>query len=169
MNKSNAAQIRSCHKTGHIAHNAAADGNNQRLPIGSGAAKGSGNLLDAPQMFRRLCIVEKVESISVGKPQAALQGFPDSAPYFWRRNNVNTGKISEGRNFACRVTNGSRSSNDGIGTGRRLHSNARDFHLRDVSQCSTRPFGAACSPFSYPLVFFVLPYLSDLSATSALP
>ena len=53
MNESHAAQIRSGHKASHVAHNAAADCDNQRLPIGSRAAEGTRNVLDAAKMFCR--------------------------------------------------------------------------------------------------------------------
>jgi len=80
MNESHAAQIRSGHKTGNITDNAAANRDHQRFAIRSGTAQRARDLLHAAQMLRRLRVAEKVDPISIRKPQATLDDFANGPP-----------------------------------------------------------------------------------------
>src|SRR5215469_7300504 len=80
---------------------------------------------------------------------------------------MNAGKRTQARYFLRRLAHNASSSKNRIWTTRRLHSNAYDFHARlvlNVTHASFRPHVKRPAP--YALIFFVLPYLSDLSAIS---
>ena len=115
-------------------------------------------MLDGAKMFCRLRIIEKVQRISMREPQSTLNSLPDGAPNLGRRNNVHAGKIPKPGDFARRIANGP--GHDRVGTGGRLHSNACDFHSRDVSNVTHAPSCRRRAVFLYGLNSFVLPYLS---------
>jgi hypothetical protein len=154
VNQGHATQIGSCCKSGHIANDSAADGDDQRLAIGPVLAKGTRNVLDGAKMFRGLRIIEKMQSESMRAVQATLNGLPGGTPDFGRGNDVHAGKMPKLRDFASRMANHTHAGNNGVGTSGRLHSDACDFHCREtfpnVAHALRAPY---TGPPAYPPIF----------------